>query len=56
MQTRKTLTQILSDRSGLTPKRIQFFTAKDTYLSAERAVELGFAHEILSTTKEVAHV
>ena len=31
-------------------------TAKDTYLSAERAVELGFAHEILSTTKEVAHV
>ena len=42
MQTRKTLTQILSDRSGLTPKRIQS--------------ELGFAHEILSTTKEVAHV
>ena len=46
MQTRKTLTQILSDRSGLTPKRIQSLTAKDTYLSAERAVELGFAHEI----------
>ncbi len=45
MQTRKTLTQILSDRSGLTPKRIQSLTAKDTYLSAERAVELGFAHE-----------
>lgn len=39
MQTRKTLTQILSDRSGLTPKRIQSLTAKDTYLSAERAVE-----------------
>lgn len=56
MQTRKTLTQILSDRSGLTPKRIQSLTAKDTYLSAARAVELGFAHEILSTTKEVAHV
>ena len=56
MQTRKTLTQILSDRSGLTPKRIQSLTAKDTYLSAERAVELGFAHEILSTTKEIAHV
>ena len=55
MQTRKTLTQILSDRSGLTPKRIQSLTAKDTYLSAERAVEPGFAHEILSTTKEVAH-
>ena len=30
MQTRKTLTQILSDRSGLTPKRIQSLTAKDT--------------------------
>lgn len=28
MQTRKTLTQILSDRSGLTPKRIQSLTAK----------------------------
>ncbi len=56
MQTRKTLTQILSDRSGLTPKRIQSLTAKDTYLSAERAVELGFAHGILSTTKEIAHV
>lgn len=56
MQARKTLTQILSDRSGLTPNRIQSLTAKDTYLSAERAVELGFAHEILSTTKEVAHV
>ena len=42
-------------RSGLTPKRIQSLTAKDTYLSAERAVELGFAHVILSTTKEVAH-
>ncbi len=56
MQTRKALTQILSDRSGLSAKRIQTLTAKDTYLSAERAVELGFAHEILSTTKEVAHV
>ena len=56
MPTRKTLTQILSDRSGLPLKRIQSLTAKDTYLSAERAVELGFAHGILSATKEVAHV
>lgn len=56
MQTRKALTQILSDRSGLSAKRIQTLTAKDTYLSAERAVELGFAHSILTSTKETAHV
>ncbi len=55
MQTRKTLTHILSDRSGLSAKRIQTLTAKDTYLSAERAVELGFAHSILTSTKETAH-
>ena len=56
MQTRKALTHILSERSGLSAKRVQTLTAKDTYLSAERAVELGFAHGILSTTKEIAHV
>lgn len=56
MQARKALTQILSDRSGLSAKRIQTLTAKDTYLSAERAVELGFAHSILTSTKETAHV
>lgn len=56
MQTRKALTQILSDRSGLSAKRVQTLTAKDTYLSAERAVELGFAHSILTSTKETAHV
>ena len=51
----ETSRRLMQTRSGLTPKRIQSLTAKDTYLSAERAVELGFAHEILSTTKEVAH-
>lgn len=56
MQTRKALTQILSDRSGLSAKRVQTLTAKDTYLLAERAVELGFAHSILTSTKETAHV
>lgn len=56
MRTRKALTQILSDRSGLSAKRVQTLTAKDTYLSAERAVELGFAHSILTSTKETAHV
>ena len=55
MQTRKALTQILSDRSGLSAKRVKALTAKDTYLSAERAVELGFAHSILTSTKETAH-
>lgn len=56
MQTRKALTQILSEHSGLSAKRVQALTAKDTYLSAERAVELGFAHSILTSTKETAHV
>lgn len=56
MQTRKTLTQILSDRSGLTPKRIQSLTAKDTYLSAERAVDSLLPTKSSPTTKEVAHV
>ena len=56
MQTRKALTQILSERSGLSAKRVQTLTAKDTYLSAERTVELGFAHSILTSTKETAHV
>lgn len=56
MQTRKALTQILSERSGLSTKRVQALTTKDTYLSAERAVELGFAHSILTSTKETAHV
>ena len=55
MQTRKALTHILSVRSGLSTKRVQALTAKDTYLSAERAVELGFAHSILTSTKETAH-
>ena len=55
MQTRKALTHILSERSGLSAKRVQTLTAKDTYLSAERAVELGFAHSILTSTKETAH-
>ena len=55
MQTRKALTYILSERSGLSTKRVQALTARDTYLSAERAVELGFAHSILTSTKETAH-
>ena len=55
MQTRKALTHVLSERSGLSAKRVQALTAKDTYLSAERAVELGFAHSILTSTKETAH-
>lgn len=41
MQTRKTLTQILSDRSGLTPKRIQSLTAKTpTFGRARRRARL----------------
>lgn len=52
MARRKTLNGILAERSGLTLKRVQSLTAKDTYLDAERAVELGFATRIISTRKE----
>lgn len=52
MARRRTLNGILAERSGLTLKRVQSLTAKDTYLDAERAVELGFATRIISTRKE----
>lgn len=52
MARRKTLNGILAERSGLTLKRIQALTAKDTYLDAGRALELGFATRIISTRKE----
>lgn len=52
MARRKTLNSILAERSGLTLKRIQALTAKDTYLDAGRALELGFTTRIISTRKE----
>ena len=51
MGLRRTLSQILADRSGLSVKRVQTLTAKDTFLTAERAVELGFADAIVGTHK-----
>ena len=51
MGLRRTLSQILADRSGLTVKRVQALTAKDTFLTAERAVELGFADVIVEPRK-----
>lgn len=55
MGLRRTLAEILADRSGLTVKRVQALTAKDTYLTAERAVELGFADAVVSSRKEPAY-
>ena len=55
MGTRRALTQIMVERTGLSSKRIHTMTAKDTYLSAEHACELGFAHSILASRKETAH-
>lgn len=52
MSTRKALNSILAERSGLTLKRVQQLTGKDTYLSAERAVELGFATGIITSPKK----
>lgn len=51
MGLRRTLSQILADRSGLSVKRVQSLTAKDTFLTAERAVELGFADAIVPSRK-----
>lgn len=51
MGLRRTLSQILADRSGLSVKRVQSLTAKDTFLTAERAVELGFADAIVDSRK-----
>lgn len=47
MGLRRTLAEILSERSGLSIKRVERLTAKDTFLTAERAVELGFADAIV---------
>lgn len=53
MSTRRTLNGILARRSGLPLARVQRLTAKDTYLSAEKAVDLGFATGIIPSGKEL---
>lgn len=55
MEVRRALTQIMVERAGLSSKRIHAMTAKDTYLSAERACELGFAHSVIASRKDIAH-
>lgn len=52
MSTRRALNDILSERSGLPLARVQRLTAKDTYLSASRALELGFATGVIPGRKE----
>lgn len=51
MGLRRTLSQILAERSGLSVKRVQTLTARDTFLTAERACELGFADAIVGSRK-----
>ena len=53
MERRRTLNTILAERSGLTLKRIQSLTCKDTYLEAERALDLGFVTRIIESRKEL---
>lgn len=53
MSTRRTLNTILAERSGLTLRRVQQLTVRDTYLGAERALELGFATRIVTPRKEL---
>ncbi|MDY2777845.1 MAG: ATP-dependent Clp protease proteolytic subunit [Collinsella sp.] len=52
MGARRQLNTILATRSGLTLKRVQQLTAKDTYLDAERALELGFSTKMFASAKE----
>lgn len=52
MGMRRTLNGLLAERSGLTLKRVQALTSKDTYLTAERACELGFADAVIESRKE----
>lgn len=52
MEMRRTLNGLLAERSGLTLKRVQALTSKDTYLTAERACELGFADAVIESRKE----
>lgn len=51
MELRRTLVGILRERSGLPRQRVQRLTSKDTVLTAERAVELGFADAVIATRK-----
>ncbi len=55
LELRRRLTQIMVERTGLSTKRIHAMTSKDTYLSAEHACELGFAHQIIPARKEPLH-
>lgn len=52
MSVRATLTRLLAERSGLSLRRVQRLTGKETRLSAERALELGFATAIVASRKE----
>ena len=50
MNVRTRLAEIISDRSGNDIKTVYKLTAKDTYLTSEEALKMGFASEI-STSK-----
>ena len=50
MNVRTRLAEIISERSGNDIKTVYKLTAKDTYLTSEEALKMGFASEI-STSK-----
>lgn len=51
MRRRSTLSQILVDHSNLPIERVEELTSKDTYLTAEEALEKGFADAIVEPRK-----
>ena len=48
LATRDVLTSIIAERTGLSPEKVQEMTAFDTFLTAEKSLELGFATDILT--------
>lgn len=51
MRRRSTLSQILVDHSNLPIERVEELTSKDTYLTAEEALEKGFTDAIVEPRK-----
>lgn len=51
MRRRSTLSQILVDHSSLPIERVEELTSKDTYLTAEEALEKGFTDAIVEPRK-----
>jgi ATP-dependent Clp protease protease subunit len=48
---KKTINEFIAKRTGLTPKKVSLITNRDSYFSAEEAVKLGFATDLIECYK-----